>query len=84
MIGDKVTKQRRVTVWVLGRGGVRVTGELSFHCLRHTAVTMMKEAGAPEAAVMELVGHDSEQMSAQYTHVGQDALKKAAAMLPVL
>lgn len=79
-----MTKQRRVTVWVLGRGGVRVTGELSFHCLRHTAVTMMKEAGAPEAAVMELVGHDSEQMSAQYTHVGQDALKKAAAMLPVL
>jgi len=67
-----------------GRGGVRVTGELSFHCLRHTAVTMMKEAGAPEAAVMELVGHDSEQMSAHYTHVGQDALKKAAAMLPVL
>jgi integrase len=45
---------------------------------------MMKEAGAPEAAVMELVGHDSEQMSAHYTHVGQDALKKAAAMLPVL
>jgi hypothetical protein len=44
---------------------------------------MMKEAGAPEAAVMELVGHDSEQMSAHYTHVGQDALKKAAAMLPV-
>jgi len=67
-----------------GRGAVRETGELSFHCLRHTAVTMMKEAGAPEAAVMELVGHDSEQMSAHYTHVGQDALKKAAAMLPVL
>ncbi|MEI7774126.1 MAG: hypothetical protein WCK17_05070 [Verrucomicrobiota bacterium] len=45
---------------------------------------MMKAVGAPEAAVMELVGHDSEQMSAHYTHVGQDALKKAAAMLPVL
>jgi integrase len=67
-----------------GRGAVRETGELSFHCLRHTAVTMMKDPGAPEAAVMELVGHDSEQMSAHYTHVGQDALKKAAAMLPVI
>ena len=45
---------------------------------------MMKDAGIPEAAVMELVGHDSEQMSARYTHVGQEALKKAAAALPVL
>ena len=44
----------------------------------------MKEAGIPEAAVMELVGHDSEQMSAHYTHVGLDSLKKAAASLPAL
>jgi len=36
-----------------GRAAVRETGELSFHCLRHTAVSMVKEAGAPEAAVME-------------------------------
>jgi integrase len=45
---------------------------------------MMKDAGVPEAAVMELVGHDSEQMSAHYTHVGREALIKAAASLPVL
>ena len=50
----------------------------------HTAVSMMKDAGVPEAAVMELVGHDSEQMSAHYTHVGTEALKKASASLPVL
>jgi integrase len=42
----------------------------------------MKEAGVPEAVVMELVGHDSEQMSAHYTHVGREALEKAAATLP--
>jgi hypothetical protein len=35
-------------------------------------------------AVMELVGHDSEQMSTHNTHVGKDALKKAAARLHVL
>ena len=45
---------------------------------------MMKDAGVPEAAVMELVGHDSEQMSAHYTHVGSDALRKAASYLPEL
>jgi len=36
----------------------------------------------PQAAVMELVGHDSEQMSAHYTHVGFDALNQAAQALP--
>jgi hypothetical protein len=44
----------------------------------------MKEAGVPEAVVMELVGHDSEQMSAHYTHVGREALEKAAASLPTV
>jgi len=67
-----------------GRGVGSSAGGLSFHCLRHTAVSMMKDAGVPEAAVMELVGHDSEQMSAHYTHVGQEALRKAAASLPVV
>jgi hypothetical protein len=33
---------------------------------------------------MELFGHDSEPMSAHYTHVGTEALKKAAASVPVL
>ena len=68
----------------VGRGVGSGTGGLSFHCIRHTAVSMMKDAGIPEAAVMELVGHDSEQMSAHYTHVGRDALQRAAASLPSL
>jgi integrase len=67
-----------------GRNSRRARNELSFHCLRHTAVTLLKDAGIPEAVVMELVGHDSEQMSAHYTHVGQEALEKATAALPVL
>jgi hypothetical protein len=37
----------------------------------------------PEAAVMELARDDSDQMRAHHTHVGQDALKKAEASLPV-
>ena len=59
-------------------------GGLSFHCLRHTAVTMMKEANVPAAVVMELVGHDSERMSDIYTHVGTEAMQKAADSLPDL
>jgi len=66
------------------RGGRRKISELSFHCLRHNAVSLMKEAGMPHAHVMELIGHDSEAVSAQYTHVGDEALQKAIAALPSL
>lgn len=65
-----------------GRGQGSAQHGLSFHCLRHTAVTLLKEAGVPAAVVMELVGHDSEQMSAHYTHVGNEALKKATDSFP--
>jgi len=68
----------------VGRGVGSATGGLSFHCIRHTAVSLMKDAGIPEAAVMELVGHDSAQMSAHYTHVGREALERAAGALPEL
>ncbi|HZS17409.1 MAG TPA: tyrosine-type recombinase/integrase [Candidatus Udaeobacter sp.] len=66
----------------IGRGRGSASGGLSFHCLRHTAVTMMKEANVPAAVVMELVGHDSERMSDIYTHVGAQAMQKAADSLP--
>jgi integrase len=45
---------------------------------------MMKDAGIPAAAVMEIIGHDSEQMSDHYTHVGKEAMQRAAAALPDL
>lgn len=67
-----------------GRSARRTVNELSFHSLRHTAVTMLKEAGIPAAVVMELIGHDSAQMSEHYTHVGQEAMRKAADAMPVL
>jgi integrase len=66
----------------IGRSAKRRASKLSFHSLRHTAVSLLKEAGIPQATVQELIGHDSEQMSALYTHVGREALEKAAAALP--
>lgn len=67
-----------------GRSAPRQSRGLSFHALRHTAVTMLKEAGIPAAVVMELVGHDSKAISEHYTHVGSEALKKAAEAFPAL
>ena len=66
----------------IGRSGKRTGFALSFHSLRHTAVSLMKDAGVPDAVVMALVGHNSKAMSAHYTHVGKEALAKAAGSLP--
>lgn len=67
-----------------GRSVRRMASELSFHSLRHTAVSLLKDAGIPQAVVQELIGHRSAQMSALYTHVGQEALRKATSALPAL
>jgi integrase len=68
----------------IGRTGKRAGSDLSFHSLRHTAVSLMKDAGIPDAVVMALVGHESAAMSHRYTHVGKEALSKAAQSLPEL
>jgi hypothetical protein len=44
----------------------------------------LKDAGVPDAVVMALVGPESAAMSHRYTHVGKDALAKAAKTLPEL
>lgn len=66
------------------QGRRRGNGGLSFHSLRHTAVTLLKEAGIPQAVVMELVGHDNQEMSQHYTRVGRKALEGAARAFPDL
>jgi len=65
-----------------GRGARREGMDISYHSLRWSAVSMMKDAGVPDAVVMALVGHDSTAMSQHYTHVGKEALTKAANALP--
>jgi integrase len=63
--------------------GRRQTSEISFHSLRHSVVSMLKEAGIADAAIEEYVGQSAE-IQRQYTHVGQDALRKAAEAFPRL
>ena len=42
-----------------GRDGKRSHSKISFHSLRHTAVTMLKAAGVSDALTREIVGHES-------------------------
>ncbi len=55
---------------------------LSFHSLRHTAVSLLKAADVPHVSVQELIGHTSSAVSRIYTHVDLAALHKAAQQLP--
>ena len=41
------------------RDNARTAPKLSFHSLRQTAVSLLKDAGVPDAVVMALVGHES-------------------------
>jgi len=42
-----------------GRAGKHIGNPLSFHCLRHTATSMLKNAGVGEAVARDIIGHDS-------------------------
>jgi integrase len=47
-----------------------------------TVSGIIKDAGGPDSFVMALVGHESAAMSHRYTHVGKEALARAAKTLP--
>jgi integrase len=65
-----------------GRSSRRQSTELSFHSLRHTAGTLMKQAGITSSVVQDIVGHDSAAVSQHYTHIDQDTKRAALSLLP--
>jgi len=52
-----------------------------FHDLRHTAITRMLEAGAPEHAVRAIVGHVSPKMLERYAHMRLEVKRQAVQAL---
>jgi integrase len=64
--------------------GVRRKHPLTFHALRHTAVSMMKNAGVPVSVVMDIVGHESAEISQLYTHTDHASKSEALKHLPEL
>jgi integrase len=67
-----------------GRNGRRTLSEVSFHSLRHTATSLMKNAGISPAIVQDIIGHESAAISAHYTHVDEETKRKAIALLPAI
>jgi integrase len=67
-----------------GRDTKRNVSEISFHSLRHTAVSLLKTAGVSDAVAQDLVGHDSAEISRHYTHIEAPAKRAAVDKLPTL
>jgi integrase len=67
-----------------GRNSRRTFNEIGFHALRHTATSLMKNAGISPAIVQDIIGHDSPAISAHYTHIDETAKRKALNAMPSL
>lgn len=65
-----------------GKDSKRTQNELSFHSFRHTLTTWLKATGASNAIAQMIIGHDSEVVSRNYTHLGANDTADAIAKLP--
>jgi len=64
--------------------GRRRVNELSFHSFRHTATSMLKNAGVSDSVTRDIVGHESQAVSEQYTHIDEATKRAAMEKLPVI
>jgi integrase len=67
-----------------GRDAKRATAGLGFHCLRHTATTLLKASGVSDAVAREIIGHESAAVSRTYSHIDSATLRAAIDKLPDL
>lgn len=65
----------------IGRSVRRKRSGVGFHSLRHGLTSQLKTAGVSHAVAMEIVGHDSKQVSQHYTHVGDEEVRAGLAKL---
>jgi integrase len=64
------------------RGRAREVSDISFHSLRHSAVTLLKASGVSDFIAREIVGHDSAAVSRHYTHLSTADIRNAMRNLP--
>jgi len=64
--------------------GKRAVVKIGFHSLRHSFVSICREANVPLSVVESIVGHHNPAMTRHYTHTGELASRAAVACLPIL
>jgi integrase len=65
-----------------GRAGRRQMSPFSFHSLRHTATSLLKNAGVSDVVARDIIGHESEAVSRNYTHIDMETKRKAVDAMP--
>ena len=65
-----------------GRSARRTLSPISFHALRHTATSLLKNAGVSDVVARDIVGHESEAVSRSYTHIDTETKRTALDKLP--
>lgn len=68
-----------------GQGtGKRAVVRVSFHSLRHSFVSLCREANAPLSVVEAIVGHSNPAMTRHYSHVGEETARASVLALPAV
>lgn len=65
-----------------GRNARRQLSDISFHSLRHTATSLLKNAGISDVIARDIIGHESAAVSQNYTHIDSETKRKALEKLP--
>ena len=65
-----------------GRDRRRTQSKITFHALRHTATSLLKNAGVSDVVARDIIGHESEAVSRQYTHIDAETKRAALDKMP--
>ena len=65
-----------------GRNARRSLSDISFHSLRHTATSLLKNAGVNDVVARDIIGHESEAVSRNYTHIDAETKRQAVDKMP--
>ena len=84
LVAAGMAKERTKEETGKGHSQRRTVSEISFHSRRHTATSLLKNAGVPAAVAMDIIGHESEAISRQYTHIEAATKRAALRKLPKL
>jgi integrase len=64
--------------------GKRAVVLVGFHSLRHSFVSLLAQAGTPQAILQKLAGHSNPMMTEHYTHLSDASATAMAASFPKL
>lgn len=82
LVAAGLAKERGNTVTGKGRLVRHKQSELTFHCLRHTATSLLKNAGVSDVIARDIIGHESEAVSRAYTHIEMGTKRRALDNMP--